>query len=303
MMSSASSGAGYWSSNDARLWPGHLQAGEFFGACWEGVFHLIRRGEGDRGSGCGCGGFVYPAPRCERCGGFYNEVGSVTGQKGTRQLKFVHDAEGRLVSVNDPATGPVITYNYDARGRRTGRSPQTGGAATRFVYDGSVCIQELGTDNISDMTFVCADGIRQCISTRNGTVYYPQGGGTGSSAAQERQPEWEKLEGVLCVGTCDASLHLITSASGAPVERFDCDDAGKPIFLTSEGLPSSSTGSAIGLRWMAPECAWEPEIGMFAGPGGIYSPDLGTTVSKVKSLTDAIGKPRERLSGTVSLLK
>ena len=71
----------------------------------------------------------------------------------------------------------------------------------------------------------------------------------------------------------------LTSSTGAVVDRYDCDDADKPIFLTSEGLPSSSTSSSIGLRWMAPECAWEPEIGMFACPGGIYSPDLGQQVS------------------------
>ena len=75
------------------------------------------------------------------------------------------------------------------------------------------------------------------------------------------------------------SITLIANAGGAPVERFDCDDACKPIFLTSDGSPSSATSSSIDLRWMAPECAWEPEIGMFACSGGIYSPDLGQSVS------------------------
>lgn len=214
-----------------------------------------------------------------------------TFQKGTSELTFVHDTEGRLVSVNDPATGPVITYAYDAYGRRVGRNPQTGGAATRFVYDGSVCIQELGTDNLADMTFVCADGIRQCISTRNGTIYYPHGGGAEFLANRGLQHWGERAERSCPGGGRNWPrpgyfTSLITSATGAPVERFDCDDACKPIFLTSDGLPSSDTSSSIGLRWMAPECAWEPEIGMFACSGGIYSPDLGQSVSTRKKKDD-----------------
>jgi YD repeat-containing protein len=190
-----------------------------------------------------------------------------TFQKGTSQLTFVHDAEGRLVSVNNPATGPVITYNYDAYGRRIGRNPQTGGAATRFVYDGSVCIQELGTDNLADMTFACADGIRQCISTRNGSTFYPH----ASGRSRDKGQTWDFYP--------RANSGCITGPTGAVVERYDCDDADKPIFLTSEGLPSSSTSSSIGLRWLSPDCAWEPELGMFACPAGIYSPDLGKVVS------------------------
>jgi YD repeat-containing protein len=193
-----------------------------------------------------------------------------TFQKGSSELTFVHDVEGRLLSVDSPATGPVITYAYDASGRRTGRTPQTGGVATRFVYDGSVCIQELGADNLADMTFVCADGIRQCISTRNGTIYYPHGGGS-SSGVRWKAPELNS--------NSDQHVAVVTNASGAVLERFDCDDACKPVFLTSDGLPSSSTSSSSGLRWLSPACAWESEIGMFACPGGIYSPDLGQSIS------------------------
>jgi hypothetical protein len=129
------------------------------------------------------------------------------------------------------------------------------------------------------MTFVCADGIRQCISTRNGTLYYPHGGGETNL---ERKPT--AVAAIACTaGPGEAGMiTLVTNGSGTPVGRFACDDAYKPIFLTSDGLPSSDTSSSIGLRWMSPECAWEPEIGMFACPSGIYSPDLGRGISSIQ---------------------
>lgn len=218
-----------------------------------------------------------------------------TFHNGTSELTFVHDAAGRLVSVDDPGTGPVITYAYDACGRRVGRNPQTGGTLSRFVHDGPVCIQELGADNLADMTFVCADGIRQCISTRNGTIYYPHGGGSSSDSHKKIQ-SWVKDcydKSRSSVGTSGA-VSLITSATGTTVERFACDDACKPIFLTGDGLPGTATFSSIGLRWMAPECAWEPEIGMIQCPGGIYSPDLGRAISS---------SGKKEFKGHVTLLK
>jgi YD repeat-containing protein len=215
-----------------------------------------------------------------------------TFQKGTGQLTFVHDAEGRLVRVNNSTGNPVIGYGYDATGRRSEQlhpSPTTGNLEIiiKFVYDDSVCIQELGTDNLADMTFVCADGVRQCISTRNGTIYYPHGGGAANTTerhharlAKERYGMSRKLaEPGEIHENLNGRISLLTSSSGTVIERFDCDDASKPIFLTSDGLPSSGTSSSIGLRWLSPECAWEPAIGMFACPSGIYSPDLGQQVS------------------------
>ena len=218
--------------------------------------------------------------------------------KGTISQEFVHDAEGRLVAVNDSTTGsPLLELSYDPLGRVMIHKIHRGEElqSVRFVYDGDVCIQELGTDNLADMTFVSGDGIKQCISTRNGTIYYPHGGGSPSArgliVGHEECDDNNQDPG-------DGCTSMITSATGAPVERFDCDDASKPIFLTSSGSPSSATSSFIGLRWLSPACAWEPEIGMFACPGGIYSPDLGTVISDQKD------KPRKKeYVGHITLMK
>lgn len=85
------------------------------------------------------------------------------------------------------------------------------------------------------------------------------------------------------------AAHLITNATGGARERFDCDDACKPIFLDADGLVTPDTSSSIGLRWLTPESAWEPEIAMFHGTGGTYSPDLGQLVTKPKKQKEYVG--------------
>jgi len=86
------------------------------------------------------------------------------------------------------------------------------------------------------------------------------------------------------------SVRMITDATGAVVEQFDCDDAYKPVFLDATGIPSTASSSATGLRWMAPECLWVSEISMFACPGGVYSPDLGRPVSSQKAPKSSVKK-------------
>ena len=200
---------------------------------------------------------------------------------GTRKLGFVHNDQGQLVAVNDISVkGPplaVVAYAYDALGRRSSRTSMAGGVgvSTSFVYDGGECIQELGDGGLADLTFVSSGGIQHCISTRNGSIYYPH---------QHVSTPYGNSGGgdIAYIGPCDANASAISDASGVILERFDSDDACKPIFLTSDGLPASDTSFASGLRWLSPACAWEPEIGMFACPGGVYSPDLGTVVSAQK---------------------
>jgi hypothetical protein len=215
--------------------------------------------------------------------------------RGAMQLDFVHNGQGQLGAVNDISTAgtslPLVTYTYDALGRRASRTSSASGSSvtTTYVYDGGVCIQELGADGLADLSFVSSGGLKHCISTRNGTIYYPHGGGASSSEFRWKAPE---------LNSNSDRVVLVTSATGAVVERFDCDDACKPIFLTSDGLPSSDTSSSIGLRWLSPDSAWESEVGMFASPGGIYSPDLGIVVSDQKD------KPRKKeYVGHVTLMK
>ena len=188
------------------------------------------------------------------------------------QVDYGHDAEGRLIAFNDPATGTAaLGFEYDALGRRTVRDDQTG-KTTRFIYDGEVCIQELGADGKPDVNFVCVDGVQRCISTRNGTSLYPHGGGSVSAVSLQRGPHHESPNVLAAT--------LVTDAAGAATERFAFDDAGAPIFLEADGSPGARN-SAIGpIRWMAPQSIWEPSYDLFLGGDTIESPSLGMTVSR-----------------------
>lgn len=210
-----------------------------------------------------------------------------TLHNGSSQQTFVHDVQGRLVRVDDAGGNLVAAYGYDGLGQRISKldhSPTTGDLEIiiRFVHDAGTCIQEIGNDNLADMTLVCADGIRQCISTRNGTIYYPHGGGGAMQAGRGVNHWGDRVDFSGGLDPCDAGLRLITNDQGAPVERLGFDDSGAPLFLTAEGSASSTSASSIGLRWLAADRAWEPGLRMYAGADGVYSPDLAQQVSKPK---------------------
>ena len=93
-------------------------------------------------------------------------------------------------------------------------------------------------------------------------------------------------------------VKLMTSSTGAPIEHFECDQAGQPLFLTSEGiLRPGATTALTGYKWMAPECLWSPESGLFMCPGSSYSPALGLCTSR----TFAGVKPGDSLKLAVTV--
>jgi hypothetical protein len=208
---------------------------------------------------------------------------------GAVQMDCVYDAGGRLVSVADGSTGaPFALYGYDAFGRRDVIRTFGGGgtfAMTTLVYDGDVCVQELGADGQPDMTFaIGVGGVRVCISTRNGTIIYPHGGG-GSTATDITKVSPITMRFGKCVATDsgDFKYRLMAGGNGVVQERFDCDDTCRPVFLTSDGIPRATATSALtGFRWLQGECAWCPETGFFQCPDSVYSPALGQCVSVQK---------------------
>lgn len=225
-------------------------------------------------------------------------------------FEFEHDAAGRMIACR-PVAGapPIVTYEYDSLDRRIARVEYDGSgtpiARVRYVHDGSVCIQEWSDDgsgtSSAALTHVASNGIRHCISTRAGTLYYPH----GNSARHWGDPHVDISGGV----RKDDTLHhlpasgffppvLIADASGSMLEGTDCDDSGKYVFLGASGLPTGSHHPIGPIRWMAPECMLDDRIGLILGSGAIYSPDLGAMVSKPKK-----GKPHKTYVGHVSILR
>ena len=232
------------------------------------------------------------------------------GSSGTH--RFTYDIYSRLVAVVDEGTGAAIaSYGYDGEDRlisRTvpGNNPLLPPETTFFIYDGGRCIQELDGNGTPQMTFA-AMGL--CIIPINGDPIYPHGGGaaltqsikhshyatsnfhievdgmSGGYLSSFQAPSYEVEE----VSQC------ITSCTGAAIERFDADDGGRPVFLTSDGIVRQGATTALtGYRWLAPECIWSPECGLFHCKGGTYSPDLGQSIS-AKEKPKA--KPKPNIAG------
>lgn len=192
-------------------------------------------------------------------------------QRGTQPgLHFECDAQGRVLAVRETDASGVPTnllaeFSYDALGRVMLHKIHHGATLppvqTSFVYDGAVCIQELSETGAVESTYVCANG--NPVALESGTSSYQihrgcPGGGRNLPSSGFR-------------------VALLTDGSGSPSHRYDCDDAGKPVFLDAAGLPATDVGP---IKWMAPESLWVSQTGMFHGAGGVYSPDLGVSASK-----------------------
>lgn len=203
----------------------------------------------------------------------------------------------RPVSVTDPNSGTaVVSYGYDACDRLISRTVPGSNAGqppltTLFIYDGDVCIQELDGAGTPQMTFA-AMGL--CIIPINGDPIYPHGGSNflaksikqGHYAVSNFHSEVDGASGGYLSSfqapayECEDCSHCLTTGTGAVLARFDCDDGGLPIFLTSDGIVGPGASSSLtGFDWMTPGCLWSPECKLFHCPDGTYSPELGQSVS------------------------
>lgn len=185
----------------------------------------------------------------------WDETGNlVSVARGATTQTHTYDAEGRFVACDDTTAGtPVCDVTHDALGRISSLTvPGAAGlptVTTSFVYDGSSCIQELtdpgrtGTPD-PNLTFVSAGGLKVCISTRNGSLYYPHSSGGSQRYGNSGGGD------ITYIGPCDASFTSATDAAGVVVERIAYDEACKPSFLDGSGhvtvLKAAATGGGGG---------------------------------------------------------
>ncbi len=212
----------------------------------------------------------------------------------TSATSFTYDALDRLVSsdtrdLTGLGTPVVTTYTYDAIGRRSSSTAQgPAPATTYFRYDGDTCYQELDETFNPVMTYSVCDG-EQLAITAGSSLYY----------CHEIPPPRDPGSGL------PSGRSLISNSAGAVVERFDCDDAGFPIFLNETGLVrSGATTSLIGYRWFNGDGAWCPESSLFAGTNNVYCPDLKQTISgRGMMLPIGATNPKKEYVGHVTLIK
>lgn len=246
------------------------------------------------------------------CNSGYQLVSVTDTSSGT--IGYEYDAVGRRTGRN-PQTGKEMKFVYDGDTCIQELESDGSGSFTTsksFVTRGGVPYAMLGGGGtLYPVSAAAAGGPRICTCPDG---YSTSGRGTGHSGTGSKVEHWgdphENLSGKSKVehwgdphenlngknkvehwGDPHENLNgkhikdwegIITDDSGHVLERFDCDDAGGPLFLTADGLLSSATSSPSGLRWGAPEVMWEPSIRMLMNGGSIYSPELGCRVSTDK---------------------
>ena len=198
--------------------------------------------------------------------------------------QYLSDTRGRLVSVSNANTGEILAeFRYDGCDRlvqrvlhsNDGRPP----SATRFLYDGGVCIHEIDVSSgLPNQSHLVCDGTHLRTITSSGDIVFVHRASSGGDLSY--------------VAPCDASC--IPAATGTPIEIISSNDAGLPLFFDGDGRPSSTSQSVTGLSWLRPGALWMPSVRLHLHGGGASSPDLGMQVSTTR---------KKEFKGHVSLLK
>jgi YD repeat-containing protein len=211
----------------------------------------------------------------------YDDNGNLVGRSTgvVSSVSYTYDCYDRLVNVNDSGL-PVAIYAYDALGRRISKTVFTNDGlppvTTQFFYDGDSVIEER-SGGVVTATYVCLRrfGIgdtrpeyRQCLSMRrNGKDYF--------------------------IHTDDQGNALTLSTSGgAIVERYDYDDYGDVLFMTSDGIATSATKSSVGNPYLFHGMEWDAETALYhdhgaSGENPLYEPKSGrANGGMVKAIRD-----------------
>jgi YD repeat-containing protein len=188
------------------------------------------------------------------------------------QLQYVYDYADRLVAVQDLTGGApetVATYSYDAVGRRMGKTIYPSGlppVTTEYVYDGG---------KFESAVTPYKDGEANEMRSRPGRILEEHVGGllTRDYAHTPEFHDWFAAGLVAAfTGTgqpqyyhCDdlGNVLALTDANGAVVERYDYDDFGLPVFLSTDGLPTGETESGVGNPFLFHGMEWEAELGWY----------------------------------------
>ncbi len=176
----------------------------------------------------------------------YDARGNMTGD-GTRT--YGYDFDNRLTTVSGGGQG-AVTLSYDPAGRLY-QTAQTGGATTRFLYDGANLIGEYSASNALLRRYVHGPGLDTPLVRYDGT-----------STTNRR---W-------LISDERGSVVAETNASGAAVQVNRYDEYGQP------GAGNTSRFGYTGQMWIA-------EIGLYHYRNRVYNPRLGRFMQ-----TDPIGQ-------------
>jgi YD repeat-containing protein len=210
----------------------------------------------------------------------YDDNGNLIGRStgAVSSVSYIYDCYDRLVNVNDSGL-PIAIYAYDALGRRISKNVFTNDGqppvTTQFYYDGDSVIEERSAGVVT-ATYVRSHcfGAGQphpqtLVMRRNGKDYFIHTDDQGNAIT-------------------------LTTSGGAVVERYDYDDYGDVLFMTSDGISTSATSSSVGNPYLFHGMEWDAETALYhghgmAGENPLYEPKSGrTTGDGTKAIRDWI---------------
>jgi YD repeat-containing protein len=219
------------------------------------------------------------------------------------EFLYTYDYADRLVAVERMEGGvpaPVVSYTYDALGRRITRTvhqpPPLAPVTTRYIHD----------PDTGEVVEEWENGALRTthVSTRRKGANEAAAIGALRTAATGKAiiPASGQVFHVLCDDLGNALA--LTDASGAVLERYDYDDFGQPAFLDANGDPLLD-GSGVpvnrsqaGLDYLFGVLFWEPDLGIYLDEGSLaFDPQVAMPLARVGG-----GMPN-RISMNVSVAK
>ncbi len=182
-----------------------------------------------------------------------NTTGINTGQPSAKL--YAYDYRNRLVRFENPALGVVVSFTYDASGRRIRKAVSGGSPSdTRYVYDGLRIVEEQNAGHTTTATYVYGNYIDERLTMRRGGQdYYYHG---------------DDLHNVT----------KLTDASGAVVEQYAYGDFGQPSFKDGGGAPLAHT--AVGNPYLFTGREFDPETGLYFYRTRYLDPMAGRFISR-----------------------
>lgn len=188
----------------------------------------------------------------------YDNNGNLTSD-GT--YTYEYDIENRLLTVREDGTA-VVSYSYNASGRRVSKTVYPTGQYIEYCYDGDQVIAEYDGSGTLLRKYIYGPGVDEpiCMIAVDGqteTRYYYHYDGLGSVIA-------------------------LSNTNGTIVERYRYSAFGQTQILS----PSyqTRTTSLVGNPYMFTGRDYETQIGLYYYRARFYNPDLGRFLQ-----TDPIG--------------
>ena len=183
----------------------------------------------------------------------YDANGNLTTDETGRQL--VYDAWGRLVEVKDSSGSAIVTYAYDALGRRI--SETKGGVKTDLYYSAGWQVVEERTNGQTSAQYVWSPVYPDALVLRDRDT-------NGDGTLDER---------LWAVQDANFNVTALVDNGGNVVERYAYDPYGAATVLAPD-FSARAGGSSYGWVYLHQGLRYDAQTGLYSARERDYSPTL-----------------------------